>query len=176
MNTKRALTGVGLATLLLLTSGCGKAAEKASEKATEKAIESQGGGKVDIDGDKIKVDDGSGGSCTYTDDKMDCTGKAGDTEYSSGGNAKLPAGWPDELKPPKGTELVSAGKTTAGGKQVLTANGIVDASEKDVYEALKEQLTDAGYEITGDGNTVTVGVTGNTAGEGSVVTMGIAEN
>ncbi|QXC61980.1 hypothetical protein KSP35_03935 [Aquihabitans sp. G128] len=149
MSAKRIIGTFGAAALLVLGSGCGKVAEKAAEKATEKAIEDQSGGdaKVDIDGGKVKVSDGDGNTYETGDDgSVKISGDDGSTSFTSGEGTELPKGWPDDLAPPKGTKIETA--TESDGS--LTVSGSLDAPVKAVYDGIKAQLQDGGYELTGD--------------------------
>ncbi|MBX3287678.1 MAG: hypothetical protein KF703_20190, partial [Actinobacteria bacterium] len=105
-----------------------------------------------------------------------------------GEGAELPEGWPSALAPPSGADIVSA--ITSNGTLSVTAT--LDRPVRDVYEALKAQLDDAGYELsndsytksdsgdvaglsaTGDDFDVSVTVTPGD-GSGSLVTMSLTE-
>lgn len=152
MGTLRGTAVSAIAALLLLVgSACGSAAEKAGEKAgeklAEKAIEDQTGGNADVDVSDggVKISDGEGG--TYeVDSEGNVSGSSGDGSYQMGEGTELPDGWPEELAPPSGAKIVSA--ITSGDTMSVTAN--IDSPIRDVYEAVKGQLTDAGYKLSND--------------------------
>jgi len=127
----RKVTAAAFAVLLLAT-GCGKIAEKATEKVAEKAT-----GCKDIDVNQ------SGGSAT-------CNGTGANVDAN--GKAKLPDGFPKELAPPSGSKVYSAlSNKDADGNATYVVTASLDGSAKDVAARLKQQLGDAGYEITDDG-------------------------
>ena len=74
------------------------------------------------------------------------SGSSGDGSYQTGEGTALPGGWPQSLDPPAGSEIVSA--ITSGDTMSVVVN--IDAPIRDVYEALKGQLDDAGYELSND--------------------------
>jgi len=158
MTGKRIVGTLGVAALLVLgASGCGKVAEKATEKVTEKAIEDQTGGKakVDLGNGKVKVKDGSGNSYeTDQDGNVKIKSDDGSTSFTSGDGTKLPDGWPKDLEPPKGTTIETATATEGA----LTVSGSLAAPVKDVYDGLKAQLADGGYELTADSYNTSDGI------------------
>jgi hypothetical protein len=152
MGIKRATVGAVAAGALVVGLGaCGsvadKAGEKAAEKLTEKAIEDQTGGSADVDisDGGVKIDDGQGGSFEVDADG-NVSGSSGDGTYEVGEGTTLPEGWPADLEPPAGAEIVSA--ITSGDSMSVVAN--IDAPLREVYEAVKGQIEDAGYEVTND--------------------------
>lgn len=154
MGIKRTAAGLVAAALVLGLSACGAVADKASEtageKLAEKAIEDQTGGSADVDisDGGVKISDGEGG--TYeVDADGNVSGSSGDGNYQMGEGTELPEGWPAELAPPSGAEIVSA--ISSGDSQSVVAN--IDAPIRDVYEGLKGQLTDAGYDVSSDNYT-----------------------
>ncbi len=194
MDTRRTAAGLIAAALLLGTSACGAAADKVSEKAgeklAEKAIEDQTGGNADVDisDGGVKISDGEGG--TYeVDADGNVSGSSGDGSYQVGEGTELPDGWPSELDPPSGAEIVSA--ITSTGSMTVVAQ--IDAPIRDTYDALKGQLADAGYELSNDSFTsadsgdfaglsatgadyeVAVSITAGDGGSGSLVTMNLTE-
>lgn len=135
MSMHRKLAGITLAASLVLVGvGCGgsEAAEKIAEKAAEKA----GGGDVDIDS--------KDGSVKYTDEE------GNKTEFGAG--AKLPAGWPDELKPPDSVTVVASSTSSANGEKRLFVTAESKDSVADLQAGLRSQFEDAGYEITNESN------------------------
>ncbi|MFN8019484.1 MAG: hypothetical protein U0P45_15380 [Acidimicrobiales bacterium] len=141
MIVPRKVAALGLAGVLVLVgTGCGKAAEKVQEKALEK---STGAKDVDINKD---------GDVTVKD-------KDGNTFQV--GNADLPSDWPEDLKPPSSVKLAGAQTSTTNGKKSLIVSGETSDSFDDIYRGIKSQLEAAGYEITNDTNTS--GASGNGA-------------
>lgn len=136
MISARAIGRIGIAALLLTGVGCGKAAEKVAEKATEKAIENEAGGDADVDlsNGKVKVSDGKGGS----------------SEVDVSGDADLPDDFPADLEVPGTTKVLLSSSSSADGRNLQQVTVYFDGSVADVYEAYKQQLTDAGYEIESD--------------------------
>lgn len=156
---KRVLAGIGLAGALLGATACGSASDKIAEKATEKAIENAGGGNVDIDtkDGKVKVS-GKDGDVTYETDEdgnVKITGDDGESSYTVGDDAKLPDGWPRDLKLPDGAKLTASSTSASGDGKAYMVTAEISGKVKAAYEDLKSQLTDAGYEIAGDSYTTT---------------------
>ena len=144
MIVPRKLAVVGIAgALVFVGTGCGKAAEKVQEKAAEEAT-----GAKDVDINK----------------NGDVTVKDKDGNTIQVGSADLPKDWPDDLKPPSGVKLVAASTSTTNGKQTMIVNGETDDSFDDIYAGIKQQLTDAGFEITNDTNT------SGSSGSGAIIT------
>ncbi len=123
-----------LALVTVLGTGCGKVANKVADKATEKAIDHATGGSVDVNssdgGVSIRTKDGS---ATY------------------GNGTKLPDGWPKDLPVPDGMELHSATSSKSSGTTYLMITGTAESAEPaGMYDALKQELVDAGYTIDND--------------------------
>lgn len=133
MTVHRKLAGASLATALLLL-GVGCSGSDVAENLTEKAIEeSTGNQDVDIDADgNVKVTDEDGNT----------------TEF--GTSAELPEEWPADLAPPESVTILASNTTTTDGKQEMFVTAESSDSVADLYEGLKAQLTEAGYEITSD--------------------------
>ncbi|WP_421120115.1 hypothetical protein ACE2AJ_01840 [Aquihabitans daechungensis] len=135
--TKTAAIGmvVGLA---LAVAACG--GSEAADKLTEEAIEQSGGGDVDIDSED--------GTVKYTDED------GNETEMNiDGEGASLPDGWPSELAPPDSVKLITSNTTndsTAGGDQVMTILGEASGTSDEFQAAIKEQVTDAGFDVAQD--------------------------
>lgn len=151
MGIPRSAAALVASVVVLSSAACGsvaeKAGEKASEKIAEKAIEDQSGGNADVDisDGGVKISDGEGG--TYeVDADGNVSGSSGDGSYQIGEGTALPEGWPQSLDPPAGSEIVSA--ITSGDTMSVVVN--IDAPIREVYEALKGQLDDAGYELSND--------------------------
>lgn len=139
--------GIGFATAMLVISsaGCGKIADKATKKVTEKGlektIESQTGGKVDVDakggGFKVETKDGS--------------------KVQMGGSASLPAGWPKILELPKGFEvnMATTTKDDETPRKSVMATGKGDGAK--IFATYKTNLESAGYEIESESSADTGG-------------------
>ncbi len=113
------------------------AAATAADKITEKALEKSSGGKVDVDS---------------KDGTVKLTDKDGNTS-SYGTGTELPKGWPDEsLNPPKSVTILASSITSTDGQKVLFVTAESSASAT-LYEGLKAQFEDAGYEITNEAPT-----------------------
>jgi len=155
MSGKRILAGAVIVAAVLGTAGCGKAADKLSEKAVEKGIEAQSGGKVDIDGNKVKIT-GKDGEVSYEADgkgNVKITGKDGESSSTYGDGAKLPNGWPAVVKLPADLKLTSSStNSTSDGKTMMVmAESSIDV--KKMFEDFKSQLEKAGFDITGESMT-----------------------
>jgi hypothetical protein len=191
MDGKRKLAAVAIAGVIVVTGGCGKAAEKISEKTAEHELGKNS--KVKIDGDNVSVDDGKGNKVAVDSNGVHVTSPDGST-MDGGVGTKLPDGWPDELKPPKGVTIVYGATGTSGGKKSLTATGTAEATVKELYNGVKSQLTSAGYTLGTDSlmeaggdelgslvgtkgdTTVTVAITSNPSEAGkSTVNMAIEQ-
>lgn len=98
------------------------------------------------------------GACS-SDDSDDATdgdstettapdGESRDTDPTGGDDggepASLPDGWPEGVELPADTTLISA---TEGIGTSMTAVARIDGEGDATFEAMKTQLTDAGYEI-----------------------------
>ncbi len=159
---------IGLA-LVAGSTGCSKVGEKIAEEAVERNSNCT---NVDIDASE----GGFSGTCD-----------GDDIDLSATGNGEVPAAWPTDLAPP--AELnVLGGTDTAGPPQVLNVTGTMDGEVTAVYDAVKTQLTNAGYTIdsdvpdagglgggvlaaTGPEWTAAVTVTGNPSGIGGNVAI-----
>ena len=86
--------------------------------------------------------------------------------------AKLPDSWPAELALPANTTVLSSAKTSADS---MTAVARIDGDTEAVYNQLKTQLTDAGYEIVGSTFTPSdKGGFGSISAKGKTATAAIA--
>lgn len=133
---------VGLA-LVIGASGCGKITEKVAEEAVERNSDCK---DVDID----SSEGGFSGNCG-----------GDDIDLNASGNAELPEGYPAELAPPEGTEIISG--TGTGDPVNFNVFGTLQGDVATVYEEAKAQVEGAGYAIEAatdslaDGPTGTVG-------------------
>ncbi len=139
MNKRYAVALAATMTGVLLLPGCGKAAEKIGEKATEKAIESQTGGKVDINSNdgKIKIKTSDGEAEMNLNDSGGYHVKTSDGEMTLGSNAKVPDGWPKALNPPKGASITQSIKSKDSLSIGYTVKGKVSDVASDLDEAAK---------------------------------------
>lgn len=137
MRVQRNVAGIAIiASLALAGVGCGGGGSSVADKIAEKAAEKSTGNKVDIDSKdgSVKVTDKEGNQVEY------------------GNGAKLPADWPDELKPPSSVTIVASSTNTTNGKKSLFVTAESKASVADLQAGLKSQFEDAGYEITNESN------------------------
>jgi hypothetical protein len=95
-----------IAALALLLGGCGESAEdKKTEKTVAEALAAQGKeGKVEVDGDKVKIETSDG------------------TEVEAG-TGEIPDGFPIKEVPLVGGEIEAAAKLGGQGYQVVIADG-----------------------------------------------------
>ena len=121
---------VGLA-LLAGATGCSKIGEKVAEEAVERNSDCE---NVDINTDE----GGFAGNCN-----------GNDIDANISGNADLPDGYPAELAPPEGYEIISS-TGTATPVQTYDVFGTMVGEVGTVYEQVKTQLTDAGYTVDTD--------------------------
>ena len=155
MHVRRLIGVLGLVSILAVGSACGKIAEKASnkvaEKATEKAIEQGSGAKVDIDPKtgkvKVKAKDGSGSFETDGEGNVKVTGKDGDSTYSAGKGAKIPAGWPSNVKLPSGLKVISSSTSKVEGGSQLMVTGTLKGDAEKIFDTMLASLKGAGFEI-----------------------------
>jgi hypothetical protein len=104
-----------LAGLLAVLLACGKIKEKLTEQVAEKAVEQATGQEIDLENGRVQVRDDKGNAAEW------------------GAGAKLPDGWPAQLGPYPGSQLIAsyaarnndklsgsiAMKTSAKSEQVL---------------------------------------------------------
>ncbi len=135
MSGHRKLAGITLAAFLVVgASGCGgDGGDKLADKLAEKAAEEAGGGNVDINSEDGKV--------TFEDDN----GNSFEM-----GSAELPDGWPVDLAPPDSVTIVSASTNTLNGQKSQNVTGVTDGTVAELASALKDQVTNAGYEVTNE--------------------------
>ena len=115
---------------ILTLAGCGKSiSQKAGELAAEKIIETQSGGKanVDINGKNIKIETEQG-------------------KIESGENVKLPSDFPTDVYVIDGTIKVAVTGQNGEGQTVSIES---DKSVAEVSAVYQEKLKSAGWKITG---------------------------
>lgn len=134
------IAAASLAALLLTGAGCGKVADKVTEKATEKAIDHTTGGSVDLKNGGVTYKDKNGGEANY------------------GSTAKLPDGWPSEVKLPPGMKLsVSQTQKSADGDEMVVIGTVTKGTVQSLRADMKAMLTDAGFTIDDDSLTTSGG-------------------
>lgn len=121
---------VGLA-LVIGSTGCSKVGEKVAEEAIEANSNCE---DVDIDAGE----GGFSGNCDGTDINANVSG-----------NADLPDGYPADLAPPEGFEIIS-GTGVAEPVQTYDVYGTIVGDVAGTYEQAKTQFTEAGYTIDTD--------------------------
>lgn len=128
MNKFFVSSGVVLISALTL-SACGignTVNQKVGNKIAEKVIESQSGGKVDVDsnGEKVTI---------KTDD--------GQTQFAAGGDVKLPDNFPKELVVADDAKLMMA--TSSGNSSSISY--LTNSEQKTVMEKYIATLTGSGW-------------------------------
>ncbi|WP_110240297.1 hypothetical protein [Nocardioides gilvus] len=108
-----------------LATGCG-AEEKAAEEAAE-AMLSKEGSKVDIDGEKVTVEDGEGNVMNY------------------GEGVELPDDFPEEVPLPQGDYKVNS--VYEEGERTTMMLAFEAPDMESLEEHLRSGLTEAGYTI-----------------------------
>ena len=139
MSGYRKLAAIGVAAIAgaVVLAGCGS--KSVEDKIAEKAIEHESGGDVDLNSKDASI--------KYTD-------KDGNqTELNTGGGASIPDGWPKALDPPKSVKIITSSTTKVDGKTAMTVLGEAEGTIEDLVPAIKQQVTDAGFEITQDSST-----------------------
>ncbi|HEX7135414.1 MAG TPA: hypothetical protein VF228_22755 [Iamia sp.] len=121
---------VGLA-LLAGTTGCSKIGEKVAEEAIEQNSNCEG---VDVD-----VEEG-GFSGTCGDEQIDA---------NVSGEGELPDGYPADVAPPEGYEIITAVGST-DPIQSYDVYGTIAGDVAGIYEDVKATFTAAGYTIDVD--------------------------
>lgn len=132
------------ASLLLVATGCGKAADKMAQKAGEKMIESAAGEGVDVDLGKdgnmqVKTEDGSF-SMSGEDGSFNMEMEDGSFSSQAG---EIPSSWPDDLPLPSkievemGTEMMDAD----GGATVMVS-AITPVSVEELKAFYAEALSE----------------------------------
>lgn len=114
-----------VAALVSSAAGCG-ADEKAAEKAAEEML-SDKNKKVDIDGDKVTVEDDEGNSMKY------------------GEGVEVPDDFPKEIPLPQGDYKVNSVMTQGDQTTMMLAFEADDM--KSLEDHIRSGLTDAGYTI-----------------------------
>jgi hypothetical protein len=153
---KGAVIGIAVVVGLVVLGGIGKmVADKVAGYATRAAIEKATGVKVDEKGDvtSIKTDEGTvqvkqdgEGSGTMT-----FTGEDGETaqfEFSEGGNAKLPAGFPSDFPVMAGAAATASWAAKDGDTTAYTVAWNLPGTVADAKAYYQAELVKAGWRIT----------------------------
>ncbi len=130
MRVRRGVAGLMGLALVVGASGCSKVGEKIAEEAVERNTNCS---NVDIDASE----GGFSGNC-----------EGQDLDVNASGNAELPDGWPADLAPPEGFNIVTS--QASSNPTVLNVIGGLDGEVGAVYEGVKTQLTAAGFTIDDD--------------------------
>ena len=190
MKLIRAIAPGAVVAGLLLSGGCGKAAEK----LTESAIENQTGADIDISGGNVRVTTPEGYSYELDEDgnmvilgpdgekitsdadgNMTSVGPDGESTQSAGENATLPEGWPDFLALPEGAKLSMSRVMTQEGTTSAQISAEVDADVVPIYESFRKAMVSAGFEFESETLSESGGSTfGNLTGTKGEQTLMIA--
>ncbi|MEY3019243.1 MAG: hypothetical protein RLZZ272_227 [Actinomycetota bacterium] len=123
-------TSALLATLAILTVGCGAIAEQATEQVIERAIESETGGSVDID------TDGDGSVTIETEDGT-----------ASFGTGEVPAAIASEFDLPGGLEVLTTSEVSADGATTSYLIATTDDDPQGILDDLQESAESGGWSI-----------------------------
>ncbi|MFZ2975515.1 MAG: hypothetical protein WA055_02720 [Candidatus Moraniibacteriota bacterium] len=127
------LTISGAIILTLTLSGCGlgeMAQKKAGEKIIEKAIESQTGGKVDINSGK---------------NTMDITTNEGNVSVSNDGDGKLPANFPNDIFIFSDAKITVSTSNAAQPGSFSVSYSTASATQDTAFEKYKTEMTGSGW-------------------------------
>lgn len=153
---KGAVIGIAAVVGLAVLGGIGKmVADKVAGYATRAAIESATGVKVDEKGDvtSIKTDEGTvqvrqegegAGTMTFTG----ADGKTAEFQFSEGGDAKLPAGFPSDFPVMAGAKTTASWAANDGDTTAFTVGWDLAGSVADAKAFYQSELVKAGWRIT----------------------------
>lgn len=130
-------------------------AGKVASFATRKAIEAGTGVKIDEKGDVTKVttkegtmevrQDGEGaGKMTFTGED----GKTAEFQFSEGGDAKLPTGFPSDFPVMSGAKVGASWAAEEGGSKGYTVQWTVSGSVADAKAFYAAELVKKGWRVT----------------------------
>ena len=139
----RKLAALSVASSLVLVGTAACSGDDVADNIAEKAIEQSGGGDIEIDSEDGKV--------TYTDEE----GNESEIDVSGAGSAELPDGFPEDLAPPDSVRIISSSTNTVNGVQSMFVLAEADGTVDELFEGIKSQLGDAGYEIVSETNSST---------------------
>jgi hypothetical protein len=128
--TKSIATAVFVISAVLLLSGCWPfpSQKQVGEKIMEKAIESQTGGKVDVNAEK---------------NSMTINGEEGSTTVSGEGQAKLPDNFPSDIFVYSDAKIIVASAMKEGDSFSVTY--ATETSVDDAFSKYKDELTGNGW-------------------------------
>lgn len=148
---------------VLTLSGCWPlpSSEKVGEKIIEKTIESQTGGKVDINADK---------------ESMTISSNEGNTTFSGEGEAKLPDKFPSDIFVMNDAKIVMASTIKEGNSYSISYGTDIALSE--AYSKYKSEMAGMGWT---NENEIDMGAQGkmlsfNKGNRNVAVTMGISNS
>lgn len=153
---KGAIIGVAVVVGLVVLGGIGKmVANKMAGYATRAALESATGVKVDEKGDvtSIKTKDGQvqvtdqgdgAGTMKFTD----AEGKVSEFQFSEGGDAKLPTGFPTDFPVMAGAKTTGSWAANDGDMTAFTVGWDLPGSVADAKAFYQAELVKAGWRIT----------------------------
>lgn len=131
---KKKILGIGgVFVLALIFSGCGAgemAQKKAGERIIEKAIESQTGGKVDINSGK---------------NTMDITTSEGQVSVSNDGDGKLPANFPSDVFIFSDAKITISTFNAAQPGSFSVSYSTASATQDSAFEKYKAEMTASGW-------------------------------
>jgi hypothetical protein len=115
---------------------------------------------------------GSDAGGTSNPSSTSVSGASSTTGVGVAAGATVPADWPAELALPAKTTVIESTKPSATSTSVVAR---IDGDAKDVFDALKNQLTEAKYEIVGSTFTPSdKGGFGSISAKGTTLTVAIA--
>ncbi|HRY82463.1 MAG TPA: hypothetical protein P5232_02030 [Candidatus Moranbacteria bacterium] len=130
---KKILGASGVVLLALIFSGCGAgdaARQKAGEAIMERAIESQTGGKVDINSGK---------------NTMDITTGEGKMSVSNEGEGKLPESFPKDIFIFSDAKITLSTSNTTGTGSLSVSYSTKSATQNEAMEKYKTEMTGSGW-------------------------------
>jgi hypothetical protein len=119
----------------VLVSGCWPfpSSEKVGEKIMEKTIESQTGGKVNVDADK---------------NEMTINSEQGSTTFSGGGNAKLPDNFPNDVFIFDDKQIIMSSSGTSADD--FSVSYVTSVSADEVFSKYKSEMVAKGWKKDSD--------------------------
>lgn len=130
--TKRWLLGLLVAALMFAVTGCSAVEDKIGEEVGEEIAGAAIGGDVEVEDDSVTVS-GDDGDVTIT-----------------GGGSEMPADFPEEFPLYKDADLDSASSIAGGDGTSFYLNLVSKDSADKVYDSVKADFTDDGWEIVSD--------------------------
>lgn len=140
MSKGRMTVAVVIAALFLL-SGCSQSSDKPAEKASA-------GSSSASSASSAPSSSSASSSSENGSTSTPASGSSSDGPPTIGEG--LPAGFPSELAPPKGTKVVNGIKDSSSGQKTLGVSYGVNDDVKTAYERVKAQVKSAGYNVSVD--------------------------